>query len=46
MRRHLNFQLCIFPLADGGFYANWMWDKYNDSLRVALWIVDFRIAWM
>lgn len=41
----LQFQLCIYPFLDGGFYVNGPHGGLNRCIRIGLGVVDFRIWW-
>ncbi len=44
MRSNLNFQVCIFPFFDGGFYVTGP-TKFMRMVRISLGFIDFRIWW-
>jgi len=44
MKPHLNFQLCIHPFWDGGFYVNG--NKQMRMIRFGLGLLDFRVWWV
>jgi hypothetical protein len=41
----LQFQLCLYPFFDGGFYLSGPYGPLNRAVRISLGVIDFRIWW-